>query len=157
IPAFLCRQTDLLVSAAKTGRIVNIKKGQFLSGAQMYYPLEKVRNLGNNNVLLTERGTMFGYERLVVDYTGVYDMMQMEVPVVMDATHAVQQPGSMKSASGGNRTYVLPLALAAAAIGVRGFFFEIHPEPDKALSDGPNSLPLEEIDNVLLKIKSYLR
>lgn len=152
IPAFLCRQTDLLIAAAASGKIVNIKKAQFLSGAQMRFPLEKVISTGNHQVLLTERGSMFGYERLVVDYTGVLDMQKLGVPVVMDATHAVQQPDVLNGKTGGNREYALPLAKAAAAIGIRGFFFEVHPNPEKALSDGANSLYLNTLENALKEI-----
>lgn len=149
IPAFLCRQTDLLLAAAQTAKVVNIKKAQFLSGTQMRYPVEKVMAAGNKQILLTERGSMFGYERLVVDYTGIIDMQQFGVPIVMDATHAVQQPGALPGKTGGNRNYALPLAKAAASIGVRGFFFEVHPNPEKALSDGANSLYLNTLPQVL--------
>lgn len=152
IPAFLCRQTDLLLAAAETGNIVNIKKAQFLSGAQMRFPLEKVIAAGNRQVLLTERGSMFGYDRLVVDFTGILDMQKLGVPVVMDATHSVQQPGGLSSKTGGNREYALPLAKAAAAVGVRGFFFEVHPNPEKALSDGANSLYLNKFKKALEEI-----
>lgn len=154
IPAFLCRQTDLLLAAAQTDKIVNIKKGQFLSGSQMRYPLEKVLSSGNQQVLLTERGSMFGYERLVVDFTGIIDMQQLGVPVVMDATHSVQQPGALQGKTGGNRQYVLPLAKAAAAIGVRGFFFEVHPDPENALSDAANTIPLSNFKTVLWQLSN---
>jgi len=156
IPAFLCRQTDLLTAAAKTGNIVNVQKGQFLSGAQMRYPLEKIQKAGNKKVLLTERGSMYGYERLVVDYTGMIDMQQLEVPVVMDATHAVQRPDVSLGSTSGNREYALPLAKAAAAIGIRGFFFEVHPQPERALSDGPNSVYLNKLPEILEQISLIL-
>lgn len=153
IPAFLCRQTDLLEAAAKTGKIVNIKKAQFLSGQDMLHVVNKVRSFGNNQLLLTERGTMFGYNNLVVDYTGILDMMEYGYPVVMDATHSVQKPGGAGGKTGGNRAYVPYLAQAAAVIGVRGYFIETHPEPDKALSDGPNMLELANMEKLLLNLQ----
>jgi 2-dehydro-3-deoxyphosphooctonate aldolase (KDO 8-P synthase) len=156
IPAFLCRQTDLLIAAAETNKVVNIKKAQFLSGAQMRYPLEKVLSTGNQQVMLTERGSMFGYERLVVDYTGILDMQQFGVPVVMDATHAVQQPGALGGKTSGNRQYALPLAKAAAAIGVRGFFFEVHPNPENALSDAANTLHLSDLEAALSQLQAII-
>lgn len=149
IPAFLCRQTDLLLAAAATGSIVNIKKAQFLSGQDMIHVVQKVTATGNSNVLLTERGTMFGYNNLVVDYTGILDMMEYGFPVIMDATHSVQKPGGAGGKSGGNRAYAPLLAQAAAAIGIQGYFVETHPQPDQALSDGPNMLPLNELEKLL--------
>lgn len=152
IPAFLCRQTDLLLAAAHTDNIVNIKKAQFLSGAQMRYPLEKVFSTGNKKVLLTERGSMFGFGRLIVDFTGIIDMQQLGVPIVMDATHSVQQADVQAGKTKGNRDYAQPLAKAAAAIGVKGFFFEVHPSPEKALSDGANSLYLHQLNEVVASL-----
>jgi len=142
IPAFLCRQTDLLVAAARTGRVVNIKKAQFLDGNDMHYPAEKVRQSGNDRILLTERGTMLGLGRLVVDLTQMIDMMALGYPVLLDATHATQRPGGGAS-SGGNPRYAPALARAASAIGVRGFFMEIHPDPSRALSDASSMLSLD--------------
>ena len=153
IPAFLCRQTDLLLAAGETGAIVNIKKAQFLSGEDMKYVLKKVESTGNYKLLLTERGTMFGYNNLVVDYTGVLDMMNYGYPVVMDATHSVQKPGAADGKSGGNRTYAPFLAQAAAAIGVRGFFIETHPNPKQAMSDGANMIYLEQLETVLKNLE----
>lgn len=149
IPAFLCRQTDLLVAAAHTGKIVNIKKAQFLSGMDMKYPLEKVIDAGNPNVLLTERGTMFGYNNLVVDFRNIPDMKAFGKPVVMDCTHSVQRPGGAGGKTGGNREFVPAMALAAKAFGADGYFFEIHPDPDRALSDGPNMIPLNQIEPII--------
>lgn len=154
IPAFLCRQTDLLLAAGDTGRIVTIKKAQFLSGKDMQYVAEKVASTGNRQILLTERGTAFGYNNLVVDYTGVLDMMALGYPVVMDATHSVQKPGGAKGKSGGNRAYAPYLAKAAAAVGVRGFFVETHPRPDEARSDGPNMLTLEALEQLLYELNA---
>lgn len=149
IPAFLCRQTDLLLAAAATQQIVNIKKAQFLSGRDMQHVVQKVASTGNTQILLTERGTMFGYNNLVVDYTGILDMMSYGYPVIMDATHSVQKPGGAGGKSGGNRAYAPLLAQAAAAIGIRGYFIETHPFPDQALSDGPNMLPLSNLEKLL--------
>lgn len=149
IPAFLCRQTDLLLAASATDCIVNIKKAQFLSGQDMIHVVQKVTATGNSKVLLTERGTMFGYNNLVVDYTGILDMMEYGFPVIMDATHSVQKPGGAGGKSGGNRAYAPLLAQAAAAIGIQGYFIETHPQPDQALSDGPNMLPLNELEKLL--------
>ena len=149
IPAFLCRQTDLLLAAGHTNAIVTIKKAQFLSGKDMAHVAAKVASTGNEKILLTERGTAFGYNNLVVDYTGLLDMMALGYPVVMDATHSVQKPGGAGGKSGGNRAYAPYLAKAAAAIGVRGFFVETHPDPDAALSDGPNMLPLHALAPLL--------
>ena len=138
IPAFLCRQTDLLVSAAKTGCVVNIKKAQFLSGKDMVYPVEKAREAGAKDVWLTERGNMYGYNNLIVDFRNISDMLEITPRVVMDCTHSVQRPGSGNGTTGGDRRFIPSMALAAKAFGANGFFFEIHPDPDHALSDGPN-------------------
>jgi 2-dehydro-3-deoxyphosphooctonate aldolase (KDO 8-P synthase) len=139
IPAFLCRQTDLLLAAARSGKAVNIKKGQFMAPEGMRGAVDKVRGAGNPRVLLTERGTTFGYGNLVVDMRSLAIMREMSVPVVFDATHSVQLPGGLGHASGGQREFILPLARAAAAVGIDALFLEVHPEPAKALSDGPNS------------------
>lgn len=156
IPAFLCRQTDLLVAAAKTGKCVNIKKAQFLAPWDMKNCLEKVRQSGNENVMLCERGTSFGYNTLVVDMTGLRVMKDFGVPVIFDATHSVQKPGGNGTSTGGNRQYVEYLAKAAIAVGVDGLFMETHPDPDNAKSDGPNMVPLAEMRELLLKlIKVY--
>ena len=149
IPAFLCRQTDLLIAAAKTGKIVNIKKAQFLSGDDMQYPVQKVRESGNDNIWLTERGNTYGYNNLAVDFRNISDMKKYTDVVVMDCTHSVQRPGSAGGKAGGNREFVPAMALAAKAFGVDGYFFEVHPNPDKALSDGPNMLYLEDLENVV--------
>ena len=135
IPAFLCRQTDLLVAAAKTGKIINVKKAQFLAPGDMSNVVKKLEGAGNNNIMLCERGTSFGYNTLVVDMTGLIEMKKLGYPVVMDATHSVQKPGGKGTATGGNREYVEPLAKAAVAVGVDALFFEVHPDPDHALSD----------------------
>ena len=152
IPAFLCRQTDLLVAAAKTGKIVNIKKAQFLSGADMKYPVEKVRESGNNNVWLTERGNMYGYNNLAVDFRNISDMKQFTPTVIMDCTHSVQRPGAAGGKTGGDRTFVPAMALAAKAFGATGYFFEIHPDPEKAKSDGPNMLYLKDFETVIASL-----
>ncbi|MEW6720742.1 MAG: 3-deoxy-8-phosphooctulonate synthase [Thermodesulfobacteriota bacterium] len=149
IPAFLCRQTDLLLAAAETGLPVNIKKGQFMAPWDMRNAVEKVRSAGNDSVLVTERGTTFGYNNLVVDYRGLAYLRESVCPVVFDATHSVQLPGGAGTASSGERKYVAPLARAAVAAGVDGVFLEIHPDPARALSDGPNSLPLDEVEPLL--------
>lgn len=153
IPAFLCRQTDLLVAAAHTGRIVNIKKAQFLSGADMRYPYEKAFESGAREIWLTERGNIYGYNNLVVDFRNIADMLHIARTVVMDCTHSVQRPGAAGGKTGGNREFVPAMALAAKAFGANGYFFEVHPDPDRAKSDGPNMLPLLELENV---IKSLL-
>jgi 2-dehydro-3-deoxyphosphooctonate aldolase (KDO 8-P synthase) len=149
IPAFLCRQTDLLVAAAKTGRIVNVKKAQFLSGPEMSHPVKKISSSGNNLIMLTERGTMFGYNNLVVDFTNLVEMRRLGYPVVMDVTHSTQKPGGLNGKSGGNREFAPYIASAAAAVGVDGFFFETHPDPDKALSDGPNMIKLSNFEELI--------
>ena len=153
IPAFLCRQTDLLVEAAKTGKVVNIKKAQFLSGVDMRYPYEKAMQSGAKEVWLTERGNMYGYNNLVVDFRNIADMRNIADTVVMDCTHSVQRPGAAGGKTGGNREFVPAMALAAKAFGANGYFFEVHPAPDTALSDGPNMLYLDKLENV---VKSLL-
>jgi 2-dehydro-3-deoxyphosphooctonate aldolase (KDO 8-P synthase) len=152
IPAFLCRQTDLLVAAARTGRIVNIKKAQFLSGMDMQYPVQKVRESGNDEVWLTERGNMYGYNNLAVDFRNIADMHHFSNTVIMDCTHSVQRPGAAGGKTGGNREFVPSMALAAKAFGADGYFFEVHPDPDNALSDGPNMLQLDDLSDVIAKI-----
>ena len=152
IPAFLCRQTDLLVAAARTGRVVNIKKAQFLSGLDMQYPVEKAREAGAREVWLTERGNMYGYNNLVVDFRNIPDMKAFTPRVVMDCTHCVQRPGAAGGKTGGNREFIPAMALAAKAFGATGFFFETHPDPDKALSDGPNMLRLEDLETVITSL-----
>ncbi len=149
IPAFLCRQTDLLVAAAKTGRTVNIKKAQFLSGLDMQYPVEKCRESGATDVWLTERGNSFGYNNLVVDFRNLPDMARFTPRVIMDCTHSVQRPGAAGGKTGGNREYVPAMALAAKAFGATGYFFETHPDPEHALSDGPNMLYLHDLEGVI--------
>lgn len=153
IPAFLCRQTDLLVAAAKTGKCINIKKAQFLAPWDMKNCIEKVRQSGNENVMLCERGTSFGYNTLVVDMTGLRVMKDFGVPVIFDATHSVQKPGGNGTSTGGNRQYVEYLAKAAVAAGVDGVFMETHPDPDHAKSDGPNMVPLNEMKDLLVKLQ----
>lgn len=154
IPAFLCRQTDLLKAAAQTGKAVKIKKGQFMAPEDMQYALDKVRGEGNNKVFLTERGASFGYHNLVVDMRSL-PIMRQYAPVIFDVTHSVQQPGGMGGSSGGQREFAPFLARAAAAVGVDGFFIETHPNPAKALSDGPNMIPLHEMEAFLTMIKKY--
>lgn len=153
IPAFLCRQTDLLVSAAKTGKVVNIKKAQFLSGMDMEFPVQKVRESGNDKVWLTERGNMYGYNNLAVDFRNIADMKKFTDTVIMDCTHSVQRPGSAGGKTGGNREFVPAMALAAKAFGAIGYFFEVHPNPEVAKSDGPNMLYLKDFEGV---VKSLL-
>ncbi len=152
IPAFLCRQTDLLVAAAKSGKPVNIKKGQFMAPEDMRGAVEKIRQAGNHQILLTERGSTFGYHNLVVDFRSLPIMRRFDVPVVFDATHSVQLPGGLGGASGGNREFVRPLARAAAAVGIDALFAEVHPRPDQAWSDGPNSLSFEDVREVLAEV-----
>lgn len=152
IPAFLCRQTDLLFAAAKTGKIVNVKKAQFLSGEDMRYPVEKIKTCGNNEVWLTERGNIYGYNNIVVDFRNIPDMKKFTDTVIMDCTHAVQRPGSERGRTGGNREFIPAMALAAKAFGANGYFFEVHPDPDNALSDGPNMLCLSDLDKVIKSI-----
>lgn len=152
IPAFLCRQTDLLVAAAKTGAIVNIKKAQFLSGADMRYPVEKALEAGAKEVWLTERGNTFGYNNLVVDFRNIPDMLNIVPRVIMDCTHSVQRPGAGNGTTSGDRKFVPAMAMAAKAFGATGYFFEVHPDPDKALSDGPNMLNLSDLENIVEKL-----
>ena len=152
IPAFLCRQTDLLVAAAKTGRTVNIKKAQFLSGNDMLYPVEKAKEAGATEVWLTERGNMFGYNNLVVDFRNIADMLHITPTVVMDCTHSVQRPGAGGGKTSGDRRFVPAMAHAAKAFGATGFFFEVHPDPDHALSDGPNMLCLDQLEHMVASL-----
>ena len=152
IPAFLCRQTDLLAAAARTGKIVNIKKAQFLSGHDMQYPVEKVKEAGGQNVWLTERGNMYGYNNLVVDFRNIVDMKRFTSTVIMDCTHSVQRPGAAGGKTGGNREFIPSMALAAKAFGATGYFFEVHPDPEKALSDGPNMLYLKDLEKVIASL-----
>ncbi len=152
IPAFLCRQTDLLVAAAKTGKTVNIKKAQFLSGMDMRYPVEKAMEAGAKEVWLTERGNMYGYNNLVVDFRNIADMLDITPRVVMDCTHSVQRPGASGGKTSGDRRFVPSMALAAKAFGANGYFFEVHPDPDHALSDGPNMLFLDKLEGLVEKI-----
>lgn len=154
IPAFLCRQTDLLVAAAATGRVVNVKKGQFVAPWDMRPAVEKLRAAGNERILLTERGASFGYNNLVVDYRSIPTMQGFGVPVVFDATHSVQLPGGLGGSSGGERRHVPVLARAAVAAGVDGVFLECHPDPDKALCDGPNSWPLDRLPALLKELST---
>ena len=154
IPAFLCRQTDLLVAAAKTGKTVNIKKAQFLSGNDMRYPVEKAREAGAKDVWLTERGNMFGYNNLIVDFRNIPDMLQITETVVMDCTHSVQRPGGAGGKTGGDRQFVPAMALAAKAFGANGWFFEVHPDPDKGLSDAANMLCLNQLCELIEKLKN---
>jgi len=152
IPAFLCRQTDLLVAAAKTGKTVSVKKGQFLAPSDMKNVVDKLRKSGCEDIWLTERGTFFGYGNLVNDMTAIPVMQKLGVPVIFDATHSVQKPGGLGKSTGGNREFIEPLAKAATAIGADGLFFEVHSEPDKALSDGPNTVKLEDFEAMMEKI-----
>ena len=152
IPAFLCRQTDLLVAAAKTGSIVNIKKAQFLSGKDMKYPVEKAREAGAKEVWLTERGNMMGYNNLVVDFRNIPDMLEIVPTVIMDCTHSVQRPGGSDGKTGGDRRFVPQMALAAKAFGATGFFFEVHPTPDEGLSDAANMLELDKLEALVQQL-----
>lgn len=152
IPAFLCRQTDLLVAAAETGKIVNIKKGQFLSPGAMQFAVQKVTDAGNKNVMITERGTTFGYTDLVVDYRGIPQMQQFGFPVIMDVTHSLQQPNQTSGVTGGLPTLIETVAKAAIAVGADGLFIETHPEPSKAKSDGANMLQLDLLEGLLTKL-----
>ena len=152
IPAFLCRQTDLLVAAAKTGRTVNVKKAQFLSGRDMKYPVEKAREAGAADVWLTERGNMMGYNNLVVDFRNIPDMLELVPTVVMDCTHSVQRPGGSDGKTGGDRRFVPQMALAAKAFGATGWFFEVHPDPDHGLSDAANMLELSKLEKLVEEI-----
>lgn len=152
IPAFLCRQTDLIVAAARTGRILNIKKAQFLSGTDMKYPVEKARESGAREIWLTERGNMYGYNNLVVDFRNIPLMKAIVPRVIMDCTHSVQRPGGGEGKTNGNREFVPAMALAAKAFGATGYFFETHPDPDNALSDGPNMLKLSDLERVIASL-----
>lgn len=152
IPAFLCRQTDLLIAAGETGKVVNVKKGQFLSGPSMKFAAEKIRQTGNEKVILTERGTTFGYQDLVVDYRNIPWMQEHNTPVVMDVTHALQQPNQTSGVTGGNPQLIGTIAKAAIATGANGLFIETHPEPSKALSDGANMLRLDLLENLLKQL-----
>jgi len=154
IPAFLCRQTDLVVAAAKTGCTVNIKKAQFLSGHDMVWPVRKAKAAGAKDVWLTERGNCFGYNNLIVDFRNISDMLEIVPTVVMDCTHSVQRPGAGNGSTTGDRRFVPSMALAAKAFGATGYFFETHPDPDNALSDGPNMIELDALEDV---IKNILR
>ena len=157
IPAFLARQTDLLVACAATGKPLNVKKGQFMAPGDMRYVVEKVQASGKGGVMLCERGTFFGYGRLVNDMSGLPLMRSMGVPVIFDATHSVQQPSGMNGTTGGNRAMVEPLARAAAAVGIDGVFFETHPRPEESPSDGPNMVPLDRFEKVLERVHSIWR
>ena len=160
IPAFLCRQTDLLVAAAKTGKIVNVKKGQFLAPWDMKNVLKKIEESGSNEIFLTERGTSFGYNRLVVDMTSIIELKKFNYPVIFDATHSVQLPGGSGDSTGGNREYVYQLAKAAVSVGADGIFMEVHPDPDNAKSDGPNMIKLSDVEEFLkglTRIYSFLK
>lgn len=152
IPAFLCRQTDLLVAAARTGRTVNIKKAQFLSGQDMRYPVEKAREAGAKGVWLTERGNMMGYNNLVVDFRNIPDMLEIVPNVIMDCTHSVQRPGGADGKTGGDRRFVPQMALAAKAFGATGWFFEVHPDPDHGLSDAANMLELDRLEALVAQL-----
>ena len=152
IPAFLCRQTDLLVAAAHTGRTVNLKKAQFLSGNDMRYPVEKARDAGAKDVWLTERGNTFGYNNLVVDFRNIDDMLGIVPTVIMDCTHSVQRPGGADGKTGGDRRFVPQMAMAAKAFGATGYFFEVHPDPDKGLSDAANMLELSKLENLVRRL-----
>jgi 2-dehydro-3-deoxyphosphooctonate aldolase (KDO 8-P synthase) len=154
IPAFLCRQTDLILAASKTGKPVNIKKGQFLAPWDVKNIIEKFISTGNHDLFITERGTSFGYNNLVVDFRAFPIMRSFGYPVVFDVTHSLQLPGGQESASGGQREFAVPLARAAAAVGVDGLFMEVHPEPDKALCDGPNMMRLDEVEKMLKTVKA---
>jgi 2-dehydro-3-deoxyphosphooctonate aldolase (KDO 8-P synthase) len=152
IPAFLCRQTDLLIAAAETGKVINVKKGQFLSGPSMKFAAEKIRQAGNDKVMLTERGTTFGYQDLVVDYRNIPWMQEINAPVVMDVTHSLQQPNQTSGVTGGNPQLIGTIAKAAIAAGAEGLFIETHPNPAVAKSDGANMLKLDHLEELLVKL-----
>ncbi len=152
IPAFLCRQTDLLIATAKTDKIVNIKKAQFLDGKDMIHPVNKVKQSGNNKIMLTERGSMFGLGNLVVDFRQIIDMKEFGYPIVMDVTHSTQKPSALGGKSGGDRKYAPYMARLANSVGVNGFFFEVHEDPEVALSDGPNMVYLDQFEDILTTI-----
>ncbi len=155
IPAFLCRQTDLLISAAKTNKIINVKKGQFLSPHEVPNIFKKIESVGNNNIMITERGTSFGYNNLINDFKSIDVMKSFSYPVIFDATHSVQEPGGLGEKSGGKREFVTTLSKAAAAVGVAGIFIETHNDPDNAPSDGPNMLHLENLENLISKLIEF--
>lgn len=155
IPAFLCRQTDLLLAAGETGKCINIKKGQFLAPWDMKNVAEKVASTGNKNIWLCDRGTSFGYNTLVSDMRGLHEMKKTGYPVIIDATHSCQQPGGQGTSSGGNREHIPVIASAAVAVGVAGVFIEVHDDPDNAASDGPNNLHLENLQSLLIKLKQF--
>ncbi len=157
IPAFLCRQTDLLLAAGRTGRPVNVKKGQFMAPEDMGNVVDKIRSTGNSQILLTERGTTFGYHNLVVDMRALPRLRSITCPVVFDATHSVQLPGAAGTASSGEREFVVPLARAAVAVGIDALFLEVHPEPDRSPSDGPNMLPLHALPSLLAEVTAIAR
>ena len=152
IPAFLCRQTELLVAAAKTGKVINIKKGQFLSPKSMEHAVNKVKEIGNTNVMLTERGTMLGYQDMVVDYRGIPTMKDFDVPVILDITHSLQKPNQNSGITGGNPKMIETIAKAGIAVGVDGIFLETHPNPNNAKSDGKNMLELNKLEDLLIKL-----
>lgn len=152
IPAFLCRQTDLLIAAAQTNKIVNIKKAQFLSGVDMFYPAQKVVESGNSQVILTERGNMYGYNNLAVDFRNIDDMKNLNYPVCMDCTHSVQRPGGAGGKTGGDRKFVPSMALAAKMFGANGYFLEVHPDPDQGLSDAANMMYLDQVEDLIVKL-----
>ena len=153
VPAFLCRQTDLLQATAETGKVVNVKKGQFMAPEDMKGAVEKIRSVGNEKIMLTERGSSFGYHNLVVDMRSLVTMRSLGVPVVFDATHSVQLPGGLGNASGGQREFVMPLAKAATAIGIDALFLEVHPDPENAKSDGPNSVDFALAEKIIAAVK----
>ncbi len=155
IPAFLCRQTDILLAAGKTGKYINVKKGQFLAPWDMKNVADKIASTGNKNIWLCDRGTSFGYNTLVSDMRGLYEMKKTGYPVVIDATHSCQQPGGQGTSSGGNREHIPVIASAATAVGVAGIFMEVHDDPDNAASDGPNNLFLNKLEALLLKLKAF--
>lgn len=157
IPAFLCRQTDLLVAAAKTGKAVNIKKGQFLSPEAMTHAVKKVRDCGNDNVAVTERGVSFGYQDLIVDYRGIPEMQKMQCPVILDVTHSLQQPNQSAGVTGGRPEMIETIARAGIAVGVDGLFLETHPYPAQAKSDGANMLPLDKLESLLTRLATLRR
>ncbi len=153
IPAFLCRQTDLIVAAANTGKTINVKKGQFLAPHDMKYVVNKIEASGNKDIMLCERGNSFGYNNLIVDMTGIAEMKKIGYPVIIDATHSVQKPGGNGGSTGGNREYAEIIAKAAVAAGADGLFFEVHEDPDRALSDGPNMIKLNDFEGILSRVK----
>src|SRR5262249_49940952 len=157
IPAFLCRQTDLLLAAAKTGKVVNVKKGQFMAPWDMKNVISKIQSAGNHQILLTERGASFGYNNLVVDFRSLEVMKKLDCGVVFDATHSVQLPGGEGTRSGGQREFIAPLARAAAAVGIHGLFMEVHDHPERALSDGPNACPLADLPALLETLLEFDR